>query len=73
VNIVKSIGKFAPIDDGVLQIIYKIDRYVVINTFQLCNAFVLDLVKSKSTSIANNTDYDIWYPVLGLPFKAKVK
>jgi hypothetical protein len=32
-NSVKSIGKFALIDDGVLQAIRKLDKSVVINTF----------------------------------------
>jgi hypothetical protein len=71
-NSVKSIGKFALIDDGGLQIIRKIDRSVVINTFQSGNDFVLDLVPSESASLAEDTDYDFWHAALGHPFKANM-
>jgi hypothetical protein len=71
-NSVKSIGKFALIDDGVLQVVHKLDRSVVINTFQSSNDFVLDLVLSESASLADDTDYDFWYATLGHPFKANV-
>jgi hypothetical protein len=57
-NSVKSIGKFALIDDGVLSVVRKLDRSVVINTFQSGNDFVLDLVPSESGSLADDTDYD---------------
>jgi hypothetical protein len=69
---VMSIGKFAIIDDGVLQLVRKIDRSVVINTFQSGKVFVLDPVPSESASLADNTDYDIWHAVLGPPFKANL-
>jgi hypothetical protein len=71
-NSVKSIEKFALIDDGVLQVVRKLDRSVVINTFQSGNDFVLDLVPSESASLANDTDYDFWHAALGHPFKANV-
>jgi hypothetical protein len=71
-NSVKSIGKFALIDDGVLQVVRKLDRSVVINTFQSGNDFVLDLVPSESASLADDTDYDFWHAALGHPFKANV-
>jgi transposase InsO family protein len=67
-----SIGKFALIEDGVLQVVRKLDRSVVINTFQSGNNFVVDLVASKSASLANDTDYDFWQAALGHPFKANV-
>jgi hypothetical protein len=71
-NSVKSIGIFALIDDGVLQVVRKLDRSVVINTFQSGNDFVLDLVSSESASLADNTDYDFWHPALGHLFKPNV-
>jgi hypothetical protein len=71
-NSVKSIGKFALIDDGVLKVVRKLHRSVVINTFQFGNNFVLDLVASESASRAEDTDYDFWHPALGHPFKANV-
>jgi hypothetical protein len=71
-NSVKSVGKFTLIDGGVLQVVRKLDRSVVINTFQSGNNCVLDLVPSKSASLADNTDYDFWHAVLGHPFKANV-
>jgi hypothetical protein len=69
---VKSIGKFALIDDGVLQVICKLDRSVVIDTFQSGNDFVFDFVPSESALLANDTDYDIWHAILGHPFKVTV-
>jgi hypothetical protein len=71
-NGVKSIGKFALIDDGVLQGVHNFDRSVVINTLQSSNDFVLDLVPIKSTSLADDTDYDFWHATLGHPFKANL-
>jgi hypothetical protein len=71
-NSVKSIGKFALIDDGVLQVVRKLDRSVVINTFQSGNDFVLDLVPSESASLADDPDYDFWHAALGYSFKANV-
>jgi hypothetical protein len=68
-NSVKSIGKFALIDDGVLQVIRKLDRSVVINAFQSGNDFVLDLVPTESASLADDTDYDFWHAALGHPLK----
>jgi hypothetical protein len=69
---VNSIGKFALIDDCILQVVRKLDRSVVINTFQSGNDFVLDLVPSESASLADDTDYDVWHATLGHPFKANV-
>jgi hypothetical protein len=71
-NSVKSIGKFTLIDDGVLHVVRKLHRSVVINTFQSGKDFVRDLVPSESASLANDTDYDFWHATLGHPFKAKV-
>jgi hypothetical protein len=67
------IGKFAPIDDGVLQVILKIDRSVLINTLQSGKDFMLDLVLSESASLADDMHYDFWPATLGHPFKANVK
>jgi hypothetical protein len=64
-NSIKSIGKFALIDDGSLQVVHKLDRSVVINTFQSSNNFVLDLVLSESVSLADDMDYDFWHAALG--------
>jgi hypothetical protein len=47
-NSVKSRGPFALINYHDLQVIHKIDRCVVIHTFQTSNDFVLDLVLSES-------------------------
>jgi hypothetical protein len=71
-NSVKSIGKFTLIDDGVLQVVRKLDRSVVINTFQSGHNFVLDLVLSESALLADDMDYDVWHAALGHPFKANV-
>jgi hypothetical protein len=71
-NSAKSIGKFALIDDGILQVVRKLDRCVVIHTFQSGHDFVLDLVPSESASLANDTDYEFWHAALGHPFKANV-
>jgi hypothetical protein len=60
------------IDDGLLQVVRKLDRSVVINTFQSSNKFVLDLVPSESASLANAQDYDFWHAALGHPFKANM-
>jgi hypothetical protein len=68
-NSIKSIGKFALINDGILQVIRKIDRPVVINTFQSGNDFVLDLVPNESASLADEADYDVWHAPLGHPVK----
>jgi hypothetical protein len=56
-NSVKSMGKFALINDGILQVVRKLGRSVVINTFQSGNNFVLDLVPSESPLIVDGTDY----------------
>jgi hypothetical protein len=40
-NSIKLIGTFALIDDGVLQVVRKLDRSVVINTLRTGNDFVL--------------------------------
>jgi hypothetical protein len=71
-NSVKSIEKFALSNDGVLQVVRKLDRSVIINTFQSGNDVVLDLVPSESASLADDMDYDFWYAALGYPFKADV-
>jgi hypothetical protein len=71
-NSVKSIGKFTLIDDGVLQVVRKLDRSVVINPFQSGNEYVLDLVPSESASLGDDTDYKFWDTALGNPFKANV-
>jgi transposase InsO family protein len=71
-NRVKSIRKFALIDDGVLQVVSMLDRSVVINTFQSDYNFVLDLGPNESASLADDTDYDFWHAALGHPFKANV-
>jgi hypothetical protein len=71
-NTVKSIGKFALIDDGVVQLIRKIHLSVVINTLQSGNDFVLDLVPSTFASLADDTDYDFWHASLAHLFKATV-
>jgi hypothetical protein len=68
----KSIGKFALIDDGVLQVVHKLDRTIVINTVQSGNDFVLDLVLTKSASLADDTDDDFWHATLGHLFKANI-
>jgi hypothetical protein len=57
---------------GALQGVRKLDRSVVIITFQCGNDFVLDLVPSESASFADDTDYDFWHAALGHPFKANV-
>jgi hypothetical protein len=69
---VKSIGKFALIDDGVLQVVRKLDRSVVINTFQSCNNCVLDLVTTESPSLADDMDYEFWLAALGPLFKGNI-
>jgi hypothetical protein len=60
-NSVKSIRKFALINDGVLQVVRKLDTSVVINTLQCSNDFVLDLGPSESASLADDIDYDFWH------------
>jgi hypothetical protein len=71
-NSVNIIVKVVMIDVGVLQVVHNLDRSVVINTFQSGNDFVLDLVLSKSASLADNTAYDFWHAALAYPFKANV-
>jgi hypothetical protein len=55
---VKSIGKFVLIDDGILKVIHKLDRSVVIKTFQSDNDFVFDLLPSESASLADDKHSD---------------
>jgi hypothetical protein len=55
---VNSIQKFALIDAGILQVIRKIDRSVVINTLQSGNDWVIDHLPSRSASLADDSDYD---------------
>jgi hypothetical protein len=71
-NSVKSIGKFALIDDGVFEGVRKLDRSVVINTFQSGNDFVLDLEPSESASLGDDRDYDFSHAAVSYPFKANV-
>jgi hypothetical protein len=71
-NSVKLIRKFALIDDGILEVVRKIDRSVVINTIQFGNHFVLDLVPSESASLVKDTDYDFRDAALGHLFKANL-
>jgi hypothetical protein len=59
-------------DDGVLQIIPKLDRSKVIPTFQSGNSFVLDLVSPESESLADDTDFDYYHSALGHLRKANV-
>jgi hypothetical protein len=66
------IAKFVLIDNGVIQVVRKFDRAVVLHTFQSDNDFVLDLVPSESASLAQGSDYDFWYAALGYAFKPKV-
>jgi hypothetical protein len=67
-----SNGKFALIEDGILQIDQKLDRSVVLNTFQSTNHFVLDCLPSESGSLGDDMDYDFWYAALGHLFKTNV-
>jgi hypothetical protein len=71
-NSVKLKGKFALIDDGILQVIRKLNRSVVINTLQSGNDVVLDLVSSESASLADDTDYEFWHATLGHQFTANM-
>jgi hypothetical protein len=71
-NSVKSIGNFTLINDSVLQIIRKLVRSLVINTFQSGNDFVLDLVSSECPSLANDMGYEFWHPALDQPIKANL-
>jgi hypothetical protein len=71
-NSVNSIRKSGLIDDGVLQVVRKLYRSVVINTFQSGNDFALDLVPTESASLADDTDYDVWHAALGHLFKANL-
>jgi hypothetical protein len=56
-NSIRLIEKFALIDDGVLQMIHKLNISEDINTLQSGNDFVLDLVLSESASLVNDRDY----------------
>jgi hypothetical protein len=55
-----------------LKIVHKIDRLLVINTFQSGKDFVLDLRQSESASLADDTDYNFWHAAMGPIFKANV-
>jgi hypothetical protein len=61
---VTSIKKFPLIDDSLLQVIPKLDRSMVINTFQSGNIFILDHILSKSISLDDDTDY-VWILLVG--------
>jgi hypothetical protein len=50
----------------------KLDRSVVIKTFQSGNDFVLDLVPSKFASLVDDPDYDFYHAAVGHPFKGNV-
>jgi hypothetical protein len=69
---VKSIGKFAIINHPISQVVPKLDSSAVSNPFQSKNNFVLDLVPSKSASLANDTNYDFWHTFLIHLFNANV-
>jgi hypothetical protein len=71
-NSVESIGKFALVDDGDRQVFRKLDRSVVINTFESATYFVLDLVLSECASLADDMDYDLRHAALGHPFNANL-
>jgi hypothetical protein len=71
-NSVKSIEKFPLIIHGGLQVILKLNRSVVINTFQSANDFDLDIVQSEFASFADDTDYEFWYAAFGHIFKIHV-
>jgi hypothetical protein len=58
------------INDGLLKVVRKFDRSVVINTYQSSNDFVLNLIRSESALLAEDTDYELWNLALGHPFKA---
>jgi hypothetical protein len=64
--------KFAQINNGILQVVPKLDRSVVINTFECCNNINLDLVPSESPSLVDDIDYDFWNAALVHPFKANM-
>jgi hypothetical protein len=71
-TVLSRFEKFALINDGVLPVICKLDRSVVINTFQSGNDFVLDLIPSESASLADDVDYEFWNAAVGHPFKGNV-
>jgi hypothetical protein len=71
-NSVKSIRKFALINNSVQQVVQILARSVIINTFQSGKGFVLNLVLSECASLADDTDYDLWHAALGCPIKANV-
>jgi hypothetical protein len=71
-NCIKSIVKFAQMDNGVLQVVLNLDRSVVINAFESWNDIDLDLVPSESPSLVDDMDYDFWHPALVYPFKANM-
>jgi hypothetical protein len=50
----------------------KIVRSVEINTFQSSPDFVLDIIPSDSSSLADNSNYDFWHVPVGHPCKAIV-
>jgi hypothetical protein len=66
------IGKFALVDVGVLQVVCKIDRSVLINTFPSSNDCVFDLIRSESSSVLYDTDFDFWHAAVGHQIKANV-
>jgi hypothetical protein len=70
---VKSKGKLALINDGILHVVCKIDRSAVITALQFCNDCVLDLIQTGSGYLADDIDYDFWYAALGDLFKETVK
>jgi hypothetical protein len=66
------IGNNALIDDGILQVVCQLDRSVVIDIFHSSNEFMLDLLPTESASLADDTDLECWYALLGHLFKANI-
>jgi hypothetical protein len=69
---VKSIWKVVLINDGVSQVVHKLDKSVIILTFQSGNEFIHDPVQSESGSLADDTDYECWHTLLGHLFNTNV-
>jgi hypothetical protein len=69
---IKLIGNIILINDGVLQIVRKIERFGVKITSQFFNYFILDLVPSDSASPALDVHYKFWHTALCDPFQANM-
>jgi hypothetical protein len=63
---------FALIDVRGLEVVYKLDRSVVIDTIQSGNDCVLDLVPTESASLADDTNNEFRHPAFGQPEIANV-